>query len=91
MGKVIITLQIMPESPTVDLMKLKECVDLEITDYCGHGSDKHEIQPVAFGIKALRLIFIADENLGGTENLEKAISKLAGVNSVEVVGLDRTF
>lgn len=91
MGKVIITLRIMPESPAVDLMAVKEDADRAIQDYCGHGSDKHEIVPVAFGLKALKLIFISDENLGGTENLEKDIAKVAGVNSVEVVGLDRTF
>jgi elongation factor 1-beta len=91
MGKIIITLKIMPESPEVNLNQLKADADREIKDFCGHPSDKHEIEPVAFGLKALKLIFIADENLGGTENLEKSIARIAGVNSVEVIGLDRAL
>ena len=91
MGKVVITIKIMPESPDVDLKHLQVHIDAAIKDYCGHPSDKQEIEPVAFGLKALKLMFIADENLGGTEPLEKEIAKIAGVNSVDVVGLDRTF
>ena len=45
--------------------------------------------PVAFGISSLNLIFIMDESIGSTETLEKDISGIEGVNSVEVVDVRR--
>ncbi len=91
MGKLVITLKIMPEGPESDLADIRRHADVLIEEFAGHPSDKQEIEPVGFGIKALKLIFLADEAKGGTENLEKSIAKVHGVNSVEVVGLDRTF
>jgi elongation factor 1-beta len=90
MAKVIITIKVMPESPEVDLAKLNEDIELQIKDYGGEMMNIAE-EPVGFGLVALLAKFKLSEDKGGTEPLEKQIAKIGGVNSVEVVGLDRTF
>jgi translation elongation factor aEF-1 beta len=91
MSKVIVTLRVMPESPEVNLKKLEAVVCKRIHDWTGQQVDKVEVVPVAFGLKSLKIIFKVSEDKGGTEPLEKELVTVAGVNSVEVIGLDRTF
>ena len=91
MANVIITLKIMPTSPEVDLSALLEKVKAEITTYSGEEQFKTEEEPVAFGLKALKIIFVMDESRGDTEPLEKKIAELEGVNSVEVTDVRRAL
>lgn len=80
----------MPESPDSDLKKIEEEAIVKIKEY-GGDVGKVEIEPIAFGLKALKLIFIVDESKGGTENLENEISGLDQVNSVETVDVRRAI
>jgi len=90
MADAIITFKIMPESPEVDLDKVqKEATDL-IAKAQGEVG-KSERVPIAFGLIALNLIFVIDEKLGGTDDLEAEIEKLEGVNSVEVTDVRRAL
>ncbi len=90
MASVIITLKIMPESPETDLESLrekaKECIARE-----GGEVGKEEFEPVAFGLKAIKLIFVRDEAKGGTDKLEEEIALISGVNSVEVADVRRAI
>ena len=69
--------------------KIREEADKLIAEFAGAPSQKQEEEPVAFGLKALKLVFIVDEDKGGTDNLEKELCTIPGVNSVDVIGLDR--
>ena len=89
MADVIITLKIMPESPEIDLDAISSKAEELINKYGEVG--KKEIEPIAFGLKALNLIFVMDENKGSTEELENQISELEGVNSVEVTDVRRAL
>ena len=89
MADVVITLKIMPKSIDVDLDKLENEVVKEIKKFTGETQFKKEVEPVAFGLKALKITFVMDENKGSTEELENNISLLDGVNSVEVVDVRR--
>ena len=89
MANVVITLKIMPESPDTDLSKITEEAKAKITSFAGEGDMKTEEEPIAFGLKALKILFVMDESKGSTEELEKDISSLDGVNSVEVVDVRR--
>lgn len=89
MAKVVVTLKIMPESPEVDLNQLTEKIKAEITKFSGEEEFKVEEQPVAFGLKSLRIMFVMEESKGDTEPLEKSISEVEGVNSVEVADVRR--
>lgn len=90
MATVIIDMKIMPSSPEVDLAKLTKEIDKIITDYGGK-LHKHEIQPIAFGLKALLLILTVDEAKGSTDALEEKISHIKGVESVQVTGVSRAL
>ncbi|AJF62415.1 MAG: Elongation factor 1-beta [archaeon GW2011_AR20] len=91
MANVIITLKIMPESPEIDLNELQKKAIDEIKEFTGETETKSTIEPVAFGLKALKITFVMDENRGGTEELENNISGLDGVNSVEVIDVRRAI
>jgi len=89
MANVIITLKIMPESPEIDLKKLEKQAKDKIAKFSGETETKTEIEPIAFGLKALKIIFVMNEAKGSTEEMEKAISGIEGVSSVEVVDVRR--
>ncbi len=91
MAKAIVTLKIMPESPETDMDKLFSEAEEKIKAFAGEGDTKKEIEPVAFGLKALKIIFVMDEEKGGTEPLEKEIEFLDGVNSVDVIDVRRAI
>jgi len=88
MAQVIITLKIMPSGVDIDLGKIEEEAKDKIAEFGGEVG-KREEEPVAFGLKALKLIFVMDEGLGSTESLEEQISKIKGVQSVDVVDVRR--
>ena len=81
----------MPESPEVDLEQLKVKVKEAIVNYAGEGETKDEVVPVAFGLKALKIIFVVDEAKGGTDALEREVSEIEGVNSIEVIDVRRAM
>ena len=90
MAKVIIEMKIMPVSPETDLSKLLGLVDKEVTA-SGAKLHKHDIQPVAFGLKALIITITADEDKGSTDALEEKISALNHVESVMVTAVSRAL
>lgn len=90
MAEVIITLKIMPESPDTDLKSVEEKAKELISEFGGEVG-KVEIEPIAFGLNALKLIFVMDESKGDTESLEKDVSGLEGVVSVNVVDVRRAI
>jgi len=90
MGQAIVTLKVMPESVEINLSDLEK----EIT----HVLAQHDIkvskidrEPIAFGLLALNVIFLMDENKGDTETLENACKSLKGVMNAEVTDMRRSF
>ena len=91
MANAIITLKIMPISPNVDLTKLEVQVKDKIKTFSGETQTKTEIEPIAFGLNALKIIFVMDESRGSTEPLEKEIETIKNVNSVTVTDVRRAL
>ena len=91
MAQVIITLKIMPESPDTDLDEIEDKVKSMIEDFSGETQTKSEIEPIAFGLKALKITFVMDESKGSTDDLEEEIKGIKQVNSVEVVDVRRAI
>jgi len=89
MANVIITLKIMPESPSVKLDGLFSKIEPLIKKFTGETEFRKEEEPVAFGLKALKITFVMDENKGSTEELEKEIAEIDEVNSVDVIDVRR--
>ena len=90
MADVIITLKIMPESPETDLGALESLATAHIAKFGGEVG-KVEKEPIAFGLVALKLLFVMDEKIGSTEALENTIAGEAGVNSVEITDVRRAI
>jgi elongation factor 1-beta len=91
MANAIVTFKIMPESPDVDLKKIEHAALKDIEHHAGKGDTKIEIEPIAFGLKAIKITFIVDEKLGSPDDLAEKIEKIDGVNSVEVIDVRRAI
>ncbi len=90
MAQAIVTLKIMPESPDVDLDAVQKTAEEKVDSFVGEAAEKRfAVEPVAFGLKALKITFVMDEAKGSTEALEEEISSIEGVNSVDVVDVRR--
>ena len=89
MAIVIVTLKIMPSSPGIDLGKIEQEARAKIAGFSESDEMKSAQEPIAFGIKALKIAFAMDENKGSTDSLEDDIKKIEGVNSVEAVDVRR--
>ena len=90
MAKVIVTMKIMPEDPSIDLGKIEDKAKAIITDFGGTIMSA-EKQPVGFGIVAIHVKFNIDESKGDMEPLEKMIASEQGIESVEVIAVSRAF
>lgn len=94
MANVVVTIKVMPESVDVDVEALKTEVLKEIKKFTGREdteSYKEKIVPVAFGLKAIEIIFVYDEKLGGTDPLEDILRNIEGVGGVEVIDVRRAI
>lgn len=91
MAKAIITFKIMPDSVEADMDKLTSDALAKVTAAYGDTETKTEIEPVAFGLKALKLIFVMDESDGSPDSLEKEINDMDGVMSCETVDVRRAL
>ncbi|MBW2989180.1 elongation factor 1-beta [Candidatus Woesearchaeota archaeon] len=91
MAKAVITLKIMPESPEIDLAKVEEEAKKAIAEFAGEGETKTEIEPVAFGLKALKILFVMDESKGSPDPVAEKITGMEGVNSAEIIDVRRAI
>ena len=83
MGEVGLQYRVLPEGLEVDLRKLAEEIKKALP--AGAGLKAAEERPLAFGLKALHVLIVMDDKKGGAEQVETAISGVAGVQSVEIV------
>jgi elongation factor 1-beta len=84
MGDVAAKIKVMPESVETDLAELKEKLKAVIPAGAELHGDIVE-EPIAFGLKALIVTLIVNDQEGGTEAVEEAFSKIPGAENVQVV------
>ena len=87
MARVVMTMKIMPDGVEIDLDDLLVRIKSVIPEGTDVGAV--ETQPVAFGLIAIRMNLVRDESLGGTDDIEAAISAVEGVAQVEVEMVSR--
>lgn len=77
MGRVAVTLKVMPKSPDTDIERIKKEIrgSIEVQEI--------KEEPIGFGLVALRVLVVLADASGGTDSVEKAISGIEGVASVE--------
>lgn len=91
MANAVITFKIMPESVDADLDAIEEAALKKIFAFTKNEEHKVEIEPVAFGLKAVNITFVMDENLGSPEDLEKEIAAFDNVMSCETTDVRRAI
>jgi len=91
MTQVVVTLKIMPKSPNSDLGKIEDEAKTKIIGFSQNKEIKTEQEPIAFGLNALKIMFVMDESKGSTDSLEDQIKTISGVNSVEAVDIRRAI
>jgi len=89
MGTVAVKIKVMPYSPETDIKEVEGKVR-EILKKDESGSPQTEIQPIAFGLKALIVLFGWPEEKE-LEELEGKLKKIKGVGSVEVIDMRRAI
>lgn len=85
MGTVAVILRVMPESPEIDLARLKEAIRREVPAV----KDIRE-EPIGFGLKALVVAALVQDAGGETDALEAAIQKIPGVERAEITDVTLT-
>jgi len=88
MAKVAVILKVLPNDVSIQpsqlLEKIKEALPGEY-EIMGSGEE-----PIAFGLKALKIIIaMPEETEGGTEELENLLKNVEGVEEVEVEAVHR--
>lgn len=78
----------MPEDTDTDLKLIRSKAEKISKDFGAELLDKDQIEPVAFGLKALKLMFLLDESKG-SEELSDKLASIEGVSSAEVVDMRR--
>ena len=81
------TMKIMPDGVEIDLDTLLDKIKSVVPDWTDVGAV--ETQPIAFGLIAIRMNLVRDESMGGTDDIEEAISAVEGVAQVEVEMVSR--
>lgn len=89
MGTVIIKMKIMPKSPEANLNNIQKGIE-QILNRKNIKNFKFEIQPIAFGLKALIVLFgwPEEEELN---TLEENIQKISEVGSLEILDMRRAI
>ena len=85
MGKVLVTSKLLPESPNVDLEKIKKEVKERINP------EKIEEEPIAFGLVSLKIEKVIEDDGKSLEELEKKLRNIPNVSQVEIVQVSRIF
>ncbi|MEK6847742.1 MAG: elongation factor 1-beta [Nanoarchaeota archaeon] len=84
-----VKIKIMPDSPESDLAKIEKNVKI-LLEKQGVKNPKFEIQPIAFGLKALIFMFGWPEEKE-LEDLEQELQTIEGVSSVQVIDIRRAI
>lgn len=87
MGRLITRVKIMPADVDVNLDSLVEKVKGNMPD--GMQVKRYSKEPIAFGINALLLDMVMDEDTADTDLLEENLRKVDGVGEVEIVSMSR--
>jgi len=80
----------MPDSPDTDLEVLQQACNKVIIEF-GSEIGKVEIEPIAFGLKALKLFLVLEEGKGSPDDLEESLRGVEHAQSVETIDVRRAL
>ncbi|MCX6774994.1 MAG: elongation factor 1-beta [DPANN group archaeon] len=91
MADVIVKLKIMPTGPDIDLNTLQKNIEVKIKKFGAKLIHSVNQEPVAFGLKALVIVFLIDEKISNMEQLETSIKTDKNIVSAEVIDVRRAI
>ena len=80
----------MPDSPKVNLDVLQKAALKKIKDAIGDTETKVEKEAIGFGLNALKILFVMDEDKN-VDVIESSVKKTKGVQSVDVTDVRRAI
>lgn len=89
MGIMAVKIKIMPKSLETDLVKIEEEVRV-VMKTRGVKNPQFEVQPIAFGLKALIVLFGWPEEKE-FEEFENSLMKIKGISSIKVIDMRRAI
>ncbi len=81
--RVEVIFRILPKSAEVDIERLKERIEKEIMP------EKIEVEPIAFGLNAIKISKIIEEREGELENLESKVKSIEDIGEYDIVSITR--
>lgn len=84
-----VKVKIMPKSLETDLVKIEEEVRV-VMKTRGVKNPEFEVQPIAFGLKALIVLFGWPEEKE-FEGFENSLMKIKGISSIKVIDMRRAI
>lgn len=91
MGDALVELKVMPESPEVDFEALKAFCEEKALEKSSKDQVKIEEEPVAFGLKAIKIVFLVEEDEGGLDDFEDMLREHDDVRDAETLSVSRTL
>jgi elongation factor 1-beta len=89
MGMSAVQFKIMPESPEQDLEAIKKVASSKIEELGGKVASTEE-QPIAFGLKALIVVFAFPEE-NDVDQVGNVLGEIEGVSSTEMIDYRRAL
>ena len=89
MGKALVKIKIMPESPDTFLESIETEAKKIVREIAGTEA-KIEEEPIAFGLKAIILQFMIDESIP-LEGIEEKLKIIPSVSSIDIIDFRRAF
>jgi len=85
MGKVAMIVKVMPDSPEVDLASMEGSIRGAVPE-----TTEIRREPIGFGLNALKVAVVVEDEEGSSERVEEAIAGIDGVASAEIEELTLT-
>ncbi|MGM5480599.1 MAG: hypothetical protein ACQESC_04010 [Nanobdellota archaeon] len=89
MGNAVVTFKLMPNTPDVDLEKVKEKAEKIAKDHGAKGELQAKIEPVAFGLK--QVLILGMYEMSDDKDFDEVTAEMAtidGVNVAEIANMD---
>ncbi|HDS63326.1 MAG TPA: elongation factor 1-beta [Methanofollis liminatans] len=84
MGKVAVILKLMPESADVPIEELEKRVKETVS-----GIDEIRAEPIGFGLSALKVAAVIEDEEGATDALESKLAAVDGISTAQIVDVNR--
>ena len=87
MGEFVALIDVVPEDTDIKFDKFVKKLKNVLPDECV--METHEIMPVAFGLKKVRVRVRYPEEWGGTDKLEELFSQVEGIQGIEGIAFSK--